>query len=675
MSNPIPSDLTSAVAYFPPEVLSRLLSEVVGKLDLREVAHSLLNFAMESTGGISGSLAVMRDDHLVLAIINVEGRVYENVFFQMGDTLRKGLAGWVFNHRKPALVHDTEKDERWFKSSLVGETTRSAISVPILAEGQVVGVLTVGSKKADAFGEKELEFLQNVARVAGIALANALDYSASRRQARFMSALARSAAAIAETSDANEVVRQILEEARAAARVETLALARFLSDLNVFSITDAAGIGAEDLLGFRFRPQEGSGEGENCPSVDALAGLSGQAKACFVVHVKDAPTGLLIAISPPTGTFTPGERRFLQGAADLIGTALRRLQLFERLQSAYRQYRELFNDTLEWIFITDSKGMVVEANRRAKEYLGYRWEDFRSGTLPISAIHQIPDGVLPDDFSDIPAEPPIAYETVAFSKDGRSVPVRVYVRRVKMNSRPYFQWIMRDLTEHKRLEQLRNDLLAMIYHDIRSPLGNIVSGVEMLQSICEDEPAAQELLEIVKRASDSIRRLTDNLLEVGRMESGNLVLNKASARPKDLIADAVAVLQPKAHSKGQILKVSVPEGLPEVSCDADMIQRVLINLIGNAVKHTPAGTTIVVGARQVNEKEVLFWVQDNGPGIPREKQEHIFDKYARATTGVHGLGLGLAFCRMAVEAHGGKIGVESDDGKGAKFYFTLPINS
>ena len=118
------------------------------------------------------------------------------------------------------------------------------------------------------------------------------------------------------------------------------------------------------------------------------------------------------------------------------------------------------------------------------------------------------------------------------------------------------------------------------------------------------------------------------------------------------------------------------ENLPKVLCDADMIQRVLINLIGNALKHTPAGSTIVVGANRANEKEVMFWVQDNGPGISPEDQRRIFDKYARATTtGVHGLGLGLAFCRMAVEAHGGKIGVESAEGKGAKFYFTLPIDS
>lgn len=669
------SDHNLVAAQLPAEVLSRLLSDVLGELDLQTVARNLLNIAVEHVGVASGSLAVILDGHLVLALIQVGGRVYENAFFQVGGALRDGLAGWVFNHRKPALVSDTEKDERWLKSSLVGEVTRSAISVPLVAQKQVIGVLTLGSKSVNAFDERDLESLRGIAWVGGIALENALAYWVSQRQARFMSALAHSASSVAEIPDSADVVHQILEEARVAAQVGTLALAHFSTDLNAFSVTHAVGIAADSLLGFRFSQQEDDGE-IPCPDFDALAGIGRQTKQCFPVHLKDSVAGVLVAISPPTGMFTNDERQFLQGAADLIGTALWHSQLFERLQSAYQQYRELFNDTLEWIFITDYKGRVVEANRRAKEAFGYRWEDMRSGTLPISVVHEIPEGTLPDDFSSIPADPPITYETVAFSKDGQSVPVRVYVRRVQMKGRPYLQWIMRNLTERKQLDQLRNDLLAMIYHDIRSPLGNIVSGVEVLQSVCEGEKQAQEVLEIVSRASESIRRLTDDLLDVGRMESGKLELKKAPSHPKGLIAEAVAALQLKANSKGQILELKVEENLPKVLCDADMIQRVLINLIGNALKHTPAGSTIVVGANRANEKEVMFWVQDNGPGISPEDQRRIFDKYARATTtGVHGLGLGLAFCRMAVEAHGGKIGVESAEGKGAKFYFTLPIDS
>ncbi len=656
-----------------PELFYRLMQEVIGELDLKTVAQNFLRIALDAVSATSGSLAILRGDYLVLAIINLEGKVYENTFLQVGDTLRRGLAGWVLRNRTPALVPDTREDERWLRASY--ETSRSVISIPIIVKGDnVVGVLTVGHQEAGFFKEKHLTSLLALAHVGGIGLLNALTYSASKQQAVFMRSLARSAAAVAGLPEGKNLVQTILEETRRAAQVETLALARFLPVANSLAITASVGIAADELLGFRFPPEAQDSE-QNCAPLERLLGIAARQLACFPVHIKEEKTALLIAVNPSTGIFSPDERQFLQGAADLIGTVLWHSSLFAQLQNAYNQYRELFNDTLEWIFITDLQGKIVEANRCAKESLNYRWEDLRGGVLSITDVHRLPLDLLPEDLTAIPSEPPISYESTAFSKDGRPVPVKVYVRRIIMNSRPHLQWIMRDMTERKRLDQLRNDLLDIIYHDIRSPLGNIVSGVGVLQEECAESETAMGVLGILKRSADSIRRLTDNLLDVGRLESGEAVLNLVWVRPEELISQAVEVVEPTAQVRGHRIVVKVSDGLPEIKCDADMVQRVLINLLDNALKHTPAGGEIEVGAEVHGKDEVMFWVHDDGPGIAPDARERIFDKYTRASTGVRGLGLGLAFCRMAVEAHGGKIGVESEPGDGSKFYFTLPIEA
>ncbi len=654
-----------------PELFCRLARDVIGELDLKTVAQNLLRIALEAVDATSGSLAVLRGDYLVLAIINLGGKIYENTFLQVGDTLRRGLAGWVFRNRAPALVSDTRKDERWLSASY--ETSRSVISVPIVVKNEtVVGVLTVGHPEVGFFKDSHLAALLAIAHAGGIGLLNALTYSASKQQAVFMRSLARSAAAVAASPEGKNVAQIILEETRRAAQVETLALARFLPVANSLAITESVGIAADDLLGFRF--PSGSQEAEQgCTPIEKLLGIPGRQVACFPVPIKDEKTGMLIAVNPSSGVFSPDERQFLQGAADLIGTALWHFSLVTQLQNAYTQYRELFNDTLEWIFITDLQGKIVEANRRVKEALNYRWEDLRAGALSISEVHHLPLDLLPEELANIPSEPPLSYESTAFSKDGRSVPVQVYVRRIIMNSRPHLQWIMLDMTERKRLDQLRNDLLDIIYHDIRSPLGNIVSGVGLLQEMCVEQETAKGVLGILKRSADRIRRLTDNLLDVGRLESGKAVLNLSRVHPAELIEQAVAAIEPTAQIRHRRITVKVPDALPEVECDADMIQRVLINLLDNAIKHTHADVEIEIGADMAGRDKVAFWVRDDGPGISPEVQERIFDKYARVSTGVRGLGLGLAFCRMAVEAHGGKIGVESEPGDGSKFYFTLPI--
>jgi signal transduction histidine kinase len=161
---------------------------------------------------------------------------------------------------------------------------------------------------------------------------------------------------------------------------------------------------------------------------------------------------------------------------------------------------------------------------------------------------------------------------------------------------------------------------------------------------------------------------------MSRLESGQPVVNLFATSPVLLASDAVDAVSPVAESKDQSITQTLPPESPPVLVDGDMIRRVLINLLENAVKYSPPGGEITLGA-DIDSSLAKIWVQDSGPGIPAAETENIFDKFARLNPkgSQKGFGLGLAYCRLAIEGHGGRIWVESDPGKGARFCFTLPL--
>jgi signal transduction histidine kinase len=182
------------------------------------------------------------------------------------------------------------------------------------------------------------------------------------------------------------------------------------------------------------------------------------------------------------------------------------------------------------------------------------------------------------------------------------------------------------------------------------------------------------LLTIATRSTDRIQRLTNSLLDINRLEAGQSIGNRQPLNTGELIQEVADTVLPNVDNKDLKLTWEVPPDLPEVFADADMLRRVLINLLENAIKFTPSRGKINISARREGDF-VEICVSDTGPGIPPADQERIFQKFTRLVSkdGPRGLGLGLAYCRLAVLGHGGEIWVESRPGKGARFKFTMPV--
>ncbi len=221
----------------------------------------------------------------------------------------------------------------------------------------------------------------------------------------------------------------------------------------------------------------------------------------------------------------------------------------------------------------------------------------------------------------------------------------------------------------RRATRMRDEVLGIVAHDLRNPLGTI-----MMQAALLGRQAAEPVraIEAVERAAHRMNRLIEDLLDITQIEAEKLALARRALNPRRLLIDCVEAQTVLAASATLTLELDIARELPNLWADKDRLQQVFENLIGNAVKFTPAGGRIEVGGT-ARESDVLFWVKDTGSGIAPEHVPHLFDRFWQARKGErHGAGLGLQIAKGIVEAHGGTIWVDSAVGRGTTFFFKIP---
>ena len=221
---------------------------------------------------------------------------------------------------------------------------------------------------------------------------------------------------------------------------------------------------------------------------------------------------------------------------------------------------------------------------------------------------------------------------------------------------------------------LSAEVLSIVSHDLRSPLATIAMATSLLDDLSRSEEERAQVVRMVRRATQRMDRLVRDMLEVSRMDSGRtLPIEARCVDVAPVLWEACEAQAPVAQAGGLLIECDVPEALPAVLVDCDRVQQVVCNLVGNAMKFTPPGGRIAVAARaQADEVEVS--VKDSGAGMSPEDLARIFEPYWQAQrTASLGAGLGLKIAKGIVEAHGGRIWVESALGEGTTFFFTLPV--
>jgi PAS domain S-box-containing protein len=372
--------------------------------------------------------------------------------------------------------------------------------------------------------------------------------------------------------------------------------------------------------------------------------------------------------------------------------AIQNARLYERTDEALaRRVQELnsiLRTTGEGILLLDAKWRVLAANRALSGFLGVAQTGLVGQTLDTPRAEG-------DSLITLIGYTTEALQTACeeLSQDDTSYkqtitmpgPPEKHVERtltpVRNREGATVGWlfIFRDMTEEMELARLREDLTHMLVHDLRSPLTVLSGSLEMMESVIinGDTDAIESLLQMAQRGSDRLLRMVNELLDISKLESGQLILRPEDVRAESLLKDVAARLGPLAEINNITLEISIAPDIPQLCVDVEFIGRVLHNLLDNAIKFTPDDGLIRLWARPDTDRDpvaLLVGVTDSGPGIPPEERPRVFEKFQQTSvTGRRvGTGLGLPFCKLAVEAHGGQIWVESEVGEGSTFIMRLP---
>jgi len=384
--------------------------------------------------------------------------------------------------------------------------------------------------------------------------------------------------------------------------------------------------------------------------------------------------GVLLLLHPEIDYFTRARVDMLTEFAQTASRAASNALDLQAARMNDMRYISLFDEAIVPILLTDLHGFIMDVNQEACRFLGFHRSDLLR--VPVEDIHIA--AIEQQRITELKGDDASHIQTTMYTVDGKPIPVQVRVRLVKRDGRSFIEWVIQDMSAQIELQQLRQDLSAMIYHDLRGPLASIHGSISKLGQVLQnhENPAVLKLLHIGFRGTRQLQQMVESLLDIQRMEEGKSILNCQSVEAQVIVVDAVQLVQPLAQDAGQVLTFDVTRDFPMLYVDSDMIIRVLINLMENAVKYTPQGGSIHLKGTY-DQHNAYFTISDSGPGIPADKKASIFDKFSRVKyqDAPKGVGLGLAFCRLAVEAHGGDIHVESELGKGSDFIVRLPLTT
>lgn len=679
------------------EVISR---HMAATLDIETIINDVLAAAMSAIDAAQGSCGLLVDDEhfMLVAMLDQSGAQADLPALKH---VSYGMARRVLRDYQPVCCGDV-LDEPDYAPLL--PDTRSELCVPIMREGRPTGLLSFYDPRPHAFTEAHTRFVSTLAEHASIALENARLFTDRRRQVETLVSLRRISTELLAAVQREQIADTVLDFVRDTLHTDRLAL---------YWVDVENGAGSQRLIHARDNGApppdslacEVAQSGQPYYSVDLATRPvyqmfmplpDFQARACLPIRRGDRTLGVLDVTITDSLRYTQNEVQALEVLAGQAAVAIETLRLHDIVRAGRDQLQAVLNSTREGILLFDPKGRLLLANAAAEEMLGQ----------PLGMIreHSYLDWLRAQRLGQLQA---LTGHTLAslrrymqqVTRDPRGVMHRQFMQQRDTGSRyideigspvldergkTLIGWMLvwRDITEERQLDDLRQELSSMLVHDLRSPLTAIISGLTLLDDLLHEETidreTLQEVVGIASVSSDSMLRLVESLLDIARLEQHHVALDLSVCRLRDLVDGAYAQVLSLALEAAIIIEINVSDDLPPVSIDITQIQRVLVNLLDNALRHTPYSGQVAIDAALTPEGDaVCVTVSDSGPGILPEGRAVIFEKFTQLDQAVlrghKGSGLGLTFCKLVVEAHGGRIWVEDSALGGAAFRFTLPL--
>jgi two-component system phosphate regulon sensor histidine kinase PhoR len=342
-----------------------------------------------------------------------------------------------------------------------------------------------------------------------------------------------------------------------------------------------------------------------------------------------------------------------------------------KIESGEAKLETVLSGMIEGVIVTDARGKITLANPSIRKL--FFIDTAPEGKTPLevirnSAVQDIVDRVLKGDQR-------IATEEISVSSPEEKFIKVSGVAIIKEKQREGAIFVFHDITELRRLEKVRQDFVANVSHELRTPLSSIKGYSETLIGGVSNEKDRQEFLGIIYRESDRLAKLINDLLDLSKIESGKMAMVFMPVEIAPLMRRSAGVLEKSARDKSIKIKFNIPDGLPNAMADENRLSQVFLNLFDNAIKYTPEGGSVEISVT-AQGKFLKVDVSDTGVGIPQSDLPRVFERFYRVDKArsrqLGGTGLGLSIVKHIVQSHGGQVWVNSEEGRGSTFSFTIP---
>lgn len=666
---------------------------LMNRLDLSELLDLIVSQAARLIGTADGYIYMYNPDSNDLEVKAGTGRFthFIGTHIQKGE----GVAGTVWETGRPFAV---AKYDSWYnrKPDFPKGVFQAVAGVPLTSGAQVIGVLGLTYvEEGKVFDEDEIEILTRFAQVASLALDNARLYSTVQQHMAELTMLQRIVAAINSKLKLDDIFQTVVSQIKTSFGYELVSI--YLCQDDHLQLQAYAGY--EEVIwhipldrGVMSRAIQ-TGEAvfiqDATQEPDFIYAVPGITQAIYIpLKSRDGRVlGTLVLESrgkPPLGD---NDLAILSLLAEQISVAMENADLFQAVAGERSRLKALIEASRDGVILIDTNYKIRVMNEPALRLLGLpgKPDDWlgRKVSLALRIIYR----KSPATANAILAEMRRLYQGDEPAGEGEFIipPYTLHWANllVKAGSSMIGRlMVIHDITEERELALMREDLTRTMVHDLRNPLQALSTSISLLKvGLAEDAmPDLPMILDVADRSTTSMVTMVNDILDVSRLETGKMPLNWEEFSLREIISEVVHMEQPLAAQKEITLGSDVPRGLPKAWADYGLIQRVLQNLIGNAIKFTPPGGSIRISVETIQREspqnnqsplQLLVKVSDTGPGIAPDIMSQLFQKYVTGRHRGRGSGLGLSFCRLAVEAHNERIWVESEPEQGTTFFFTI----
>ncbi|MAU10575.1 MAG: hypothetical protein CL607_12180 [Anaerolineaceae bacterium] len=716
--NEIEEDLVQRLGQLA--ALEGIAIQIAQSLDKDIILRNVLEAAMSATQASKSVVGLLQHGTELQSTVH---EIIEERFTQRAEVLlldESPVLAEVVQEGKESLHHDLqpndgeaeETDAEMVDTRII---YRSSLAVPLQYGGRTIGALQVLSQKPNAFSKEQVGFLKNLASHAAISITNSNMLLERQQQVMMLQRLRDMTLSAVETMNQNEIIRVITRESLIV--LDGYESALYYRDEQTASLIQVTGFlreAADDVRESEPHiPDTLALEAVNKQSVQYVTDIAnepmyqsyelldhvGHKSAVFMPIIRHHDVKEVLCITfREAKDFDTELKNTVELLSQQVGRHLEIIYLSETLKGQNEQMSTILRASRDGLALLDRGGFVQAANPAAEQLIGLNDEtEFRESFAEVLANNMYPDDPVAanayvDKISGL-------YRATAADNQDREYAITrrdghtLYIKETHTpitgeNTSGLIARLvtLHDQTEEKELELYRQKVQSMVIHDLRSPLSSIISSMYMVLALLEgagdsvDEnlvPSIQVSLE----SANQLLHLVDSMRDIERMGKGELPLDLQQLPVFYILEQATDALATSMSEANLTVETQLEPDLPDLMVDNDLIRRVFINLMQNAYKFTPSGGRIMVGAYRSDEDRdmIRLFVNDSGPGIPEEMRERVFEQYEQITTqrpyqGDKGSGLGLHFCKLAVEAHGGHIWI-ADEGplQGANFVFTLPL--